>query len=47
LRDWGIGHVALLGNFGLMPTELVRRSMATMMREVLTRVAPVDEGAAV
>jgi len=45
LRDWGIGHVALLGNFGLMPTELVRRSMAIMIRQVLPRIAPADEGA--
>jgi hypothetical protein len=46
LRDWGIEHIALLANFGLMPTELVRRSMATMILEVLPRVADTaDSGA--
>jgi alkanesulfonate monooxygenase SsuD/methylene tetrahydromethanopterin reductase-like flavin-dependent oxidoreductase (luciferase family) len=38
LRQWGIGHVALLMDFGLMPADAVSRSMTLMAREVAPRV---------
>lgn len=38
LRAWGIGHVALLMDFGLLPSGLVERSMTIAAREVLPRL---------
>lgn len=38
LQAWGIPHVALLNNFGLLPSELVQRSMTTMIQEILPRL---------
>ena len=38
LQGWGIGHVALLMDFGLMPAALVQRSMRLAAREVIPRL---------
>ncbi|HUK61022.1 MAG TPA: LLM class flavin-dependent oxidoreductase [Stellaceae bacterium] len=41
LARMGIGHVALLMDFGLMPEEKVRRSMRAFAENVMPRVATV------
>jgi alkanesulfonate monooxygenase SsuD/methylene tetrahydromethanopterin reductase-like flavin-dependent oxidoreductase (luciferase family) len=38
LREWGIGRVALLMDFGLMPADAVNRSMTLVAREVAPRL---------
>jgi alkanesulfonate monooxygenase SsuD/methylene tetrahydromethanopterin reductase-like flavin-dependent oxidoreductase (luciferase family) len=38
----GIGHIALLMDFGLMPEELVRRSMRAFVEKVMPRVLSID-----
>ncbi len=41
LARMGIGHIALLMDFGLMPEEVVRRSMRSFVEHVMPRVSPV------
>lgn len=38
LHEWGIDHVALLMDFGLMPADLVHRAMTLVAREVFPEV---------
>jgi alkanesulfonate monooxygenase SsuD/methylene tetrahydromethanopterin reductase-like flavin-dependent oxidoreductase (luciferase family) len=42
LQGWGVGHVALLMDFGLLPPALVERSMILAARDVLPRLQPAD-----
>jgi alkanesulfonate monooxygenase SsuD/methylene tetrahydromethanopterin reductase-like flavin-dependent oxidoreductase (luciferase family) len=44
LQQWGIRHVALLMDFGLMPADRVHRSMDLVAREVAPRVQARLEG---
>ena len=46
LRQMGIGHIALLMDFGLMPEELVRRSMRAFAADVMPRVMAQEPGTA-
>jgi hypothetical protein len=47
LQQWGIRHVALLMDFGLMPADRMHRSMDLVAREVAPRVqARLEDGTA-
>lgn len=46
LQQWGIHHVAMLMDFGLMPADQVHRSMDLIAREVAPRIrARIEAGA--